>query len=251
MKIFQTSILILGLVIFVNSQTGQPRIYHKTPATGHRISGGVIMNPEGQPVAKADIEIRDIGQRAAGTQLFSRRTQTDERGRWTIDKVPDGDYLLVVNSGSRLARGKDGWFKELDSKPATEFVARTYEVKMSGTDIDNFAIQVIKGGRITGKIIMEGGEPIPEGLVVLPEQTAKTGGSPGRMAPVQPDGSFILEGVPVDDIFFKVFVFGKVKEFYTKSATVGSVDLLRETLKIEDGTEVKDVYIIFAKAMKK
>jgi hypothetical protein len=43
-------------------------------------------------------------------------------------------------------------------------------------------------------------------------------------------------------------VFGKSKEYYIKTATVGAIDFLREPIRIEDGAEVKDVQIVFAKA---
>jgi hypothetical protein len=91
----------------------------------------------------------------------------------------------------------------------------------------------------------------PKDLIVLPEQAVKEGRSPIRFAPVQSDGSFILEGVPTGDILLKVVVYGKPKEYYTKRATVAGMDLLGGVLSIEDGSEVKDVQIIFAKAADK
>lgn len=233
---------------------GQPQINHKTPAAGHRISGIVTMNPDSQPVAKAKIEIRGINRPVAGTQLFMSQTFTDEQGRWTIDNVPDDDYLIVVDPARTPpspVSNKDGQMNEVNSRAGTKFVSQTYEVKMSGTNIDNLAIQVIKGGRITGKVVMDGGESLPKDLIVLPEQTAKDGRSPVRSALVQPDGSFILEGVPTGSILLKVVVYVRAKEYYTKTAAVDGMDLLRETLSIEDGSEVKDVHIIFAKVTDK
>ncbi len=231
----------------------QPQIYHKTPAAGHRISGIVTMNPDSQPVAKAKIEIRGINRPAAGTQLFMSQTFTDEQGHWTIDNVPDDDYLIVVDPARTPSpvSNKDGQMNEVNSRAGTKFVAQTYKVRMSGTDIDNLAIQVIKGGRITGKVVMDGGESLPKDLIVLPEQTAKDGRSPVRSALVQPDGSFILEGVPTGSILLKAVVYGRAKEYYTKTAAVNGMDLLRETLGIEDGSEVKDVHIVFARVTKK
>jgi len=231
----------------------QPQIYHKTPAAGHRISGIVTMNPDSQPVAKARVEVRGINRPATGTQLFMSQTFTDEQGRWTIDKVPDNDYLILVDQARTPSpvSNKNGQMSDVKSRAETKFVAQTREVKMFGTNIDNLAIQVIKGGRITGKVVMDGGESLPKDLIVLPEQTAKDGRSPVRSALVQPDGSFILEGVPTGSILLKVVVYGKAKEYYTKTATVDGMDLLRETLSIEDGSEVKDVHIIFAKVTDK
>jgi len=232
---------------------GQPQINQKNPVAEHRISGTVTMKPDNQPVAKTKIEIRNINKPVAGAQLFMSKTFTDEQGRWTIDQVPDGNYLILVDPTVILlpVNTKNGQVNEVRSGTSAKFVAQTREVKMSGTDIDNLTIQVIKGGRITGRVIMDSGKPMPKSLIVLPEQTVKDGRSPSRIAPVEPDGTFILEGVPVGEILLKVVVYGKPKEYYMKTATVNGMDLLRETLSLEDGSEVKDVHIVFAKVTDK
>ena len=216
---------------------GQTPIKQETAAAGHRISGTVTMNADSQPIAKANINIRSIRRPATATELFMSHTVTDEQGRWTIDKVPDDDYLITVNPAGMAA--------------GTKFVSQNREVKMAGTDVDNVAFQVIKGGRITGKVVMDGGEPLPKDLLIIPGQTIKSGRSQVKTALVQPDGSFILENVPIGDILLKASVFGKPKEYRIKTATVGGIDLVREPIRIEDGAEVKDVQIVFAKVMDK
>lgn len=232
---------------------GQSQINQKNLAAEHRISGTVIMKPDNQPVAKTKIEIRGINKPVAGTQLFMSRTFTDEQGHWTIDQVPDGNYLILIDPTVILSpvSTKNGQVNEVRSGTSAKFVAQTYEVKISGTNIDNLVIQVIKGGRITGRVIMDDGEPMPKDLIILPEQTIKVGRSPLRIAPVDLNGTFILEGVPTGEILLKVVAYGKPKRYYMKTATVNGIDLLRETLSIEDGSEVKDVHIVFAKVTDK
>ncbi len=258
-RLFYALILTLTVSMLAMAQIQErvvelkPQTIQKTPAAGHRISGIVTVNPDGQPVANTKIEIRGINRPAAGTQLFMSQTFTDEQGHWTINKALDDDYLIIVDPARTPppVSNKGGQMNEVNYGVGTKFVSQTREVRMSGTDIDNLAIQVIKGGRITGKVVMDGGESLPKDLIVLPEQTVKNGRSPGRIAAVQSDGSFIIEGVPTGSIILKVVVYGRVKEYYTKTATVDGIDLLRETLSIEDGSEVKDVHIIFAKVMDK
>jgi hypothetical protein len=257
-RLLYTVILTLVVSVLAIAQTqeivvdGQPQINQKNPAA-YRISGTVTMKPDNQPVADTRIEVRGINKPAAGAQLFTSKTFTDEQGHWTIDQVPDGNYLILVDPTVILSpvNTKDGQVNEVRSGMSAKFVAQTREVKMSGTNIDNLVIQVIKGGRIIGKVIMEGGEPIPKNLIILPEQTVKDGRSPIRIAPVEPDGTFILEGVPTGEILLKVVVYGKPKEYYMKTATVNGIDLLRGTLTIEDGSEVKEVHIVFAKVTDK
>lgn len=219
-----------------------------TERTGHRVSGTVTMKPDEQAVAKAKVEIRNISVKPVGAVPFQDCIYTDSQGRWTIENVPDGEYLIIVDPHLRppSASQKDETTENVNSA-ATEFVAKTYEVKLAGNDIADLAMQVNRGGKISGTVTMDEGVPFPENLVVLPEQTDKSGRSLAKMAQVQPDGSFILTGVPTGKIRLRVFVYGKADEYYMKSASVNSAELLSETLEIADGTEIKNVRILFAR----
>jgi hypothetical protein len=232
-------ILALTVSVFATAQTservvdGKSSINQKSAAGFHHISGTVTMNSNKQPIAKANIELRSISRPGTGTQLFFIHTNTDEQGRWTIDKVPDDDYLITVNP-TGLATG-------------TKFVSQNREVKMAGADVDNVAFQVIKGGRITGKVVMGNGETLPERLIITPSQTIQSGRSQVKVAQVQPDASFVLEGVPTGEIILKAVVFAKPQAYFMKTATAGAVNLLSDPIRIEDGDEINDVYIVFAK----
>lgn len=247
--------LTLAVSLPVISQTqenivkDQAQINKENSAPGHRISGTVMMKTDNQPVAKTKVEVRSISNLAAGAPLFVSKTFTDEQGRWMLDNVPDGNYVVLVDPTFTLipVKTKNGQVEEIRSGMTAKFVAQTFEVKMAGTDIDDLAIQVIKGRRITGKVIMDGSEPIPEGLIVLPEQTIKFGRSPLRFAPVNVDGTFTLDAVPTGEILLKAVVYGKPKDYHMKSATLNDKDLLRETINIKDNSEVKSVSIVFAK----
>ena len=251
--------LTLATSLSVVSQTQEKivndlaRINKENSVVGHRISGMVTMKTDNQPVVKTKIEIRGTNNLAAGAPLFVSKIFTDEQGRWTLDNVPDGNYVVLIDPTVTLlpVKTNNGKVDEIRLGITAKFVAQTFEVKMAGTDIDDLTIQVIKGGRITGKVIMHGSEPIPEGLIVLPEQTIKFGRSPIRFAPVNPDGTFTLDAVPTGEILLKAVVFGKPKEYQMKSATVNDKDLLRETINIEDNSEVNDVNIVFAKVTDK
>lgn len=223
-----------------------------TERNGHRVSGTVTMKPDEQAVVKAKVEIRNISVKPAGAVPFQDCIYTDSQGRWTIENVPDGEYLIIVAPPHRpsLASQKDEKTDEANSV-AKEFVAKTYEVKMAGNDITDLALKVNRGGIISGRVTMDGGVPFPENLVVLPEQTAESGRSPAKMAQVEPDGSFTLTGVPTGKIRLRVFVYGKSNEYRMKSASVNGADLLSETLEIEDGTEIKNVRILFARTLER
>lgn len=229
------------------NKDGQQATKQKIAAAGHRLSGTVTMRLDNHPVAKAGISV--ISRPTAGGRPFTKMTVTDEQGHWTIDNLPDAVYSIIIVSGKTLppVGGQDGQ----TSQSTSQFVTQTSRLEIAGADIDDIAIQVIKGGRITGIVVMDDGESLPKDLVVLPEQVIKDGRSPVRMAQVKPDGSFILENVPTGEILLKAVVFGKPTEYFMKTATAGATDLMREPLRIEDGAEIKDVYIFFAKAADK
>ncbi len=220
----------------------------KPSAAGHRLSGTVTMRPDNHPVAKAGVSIRSRATTAGG-RPFSKRTITDEQGRWTIEDLPDAVYFIIVlpRRTFQPVGGRDGQTSELTS----QFVTQETKLEIAGADIDDIDFRVNKGGRITGRVVMDGGEPLPEGLIVVPRATIESNNAPMQNVQVNEDGSFVLEGVPNGETFLKTEGFDKPNEYFMKSATVGAIDLLREPLHIKDGTEIKDVYIVLAKVKDK
>lgn len=243
-------IIILVVSLLSNAQTperitGAESASNQKPiAAGHRLSGTVTMLPDNKPVAKAGISIMSLPP-AAGMKPLSLRTITDEQGRWKIDNVPDADYsVIIVPRRTILPTGaKDGQTSEVDSI----FITKESRVKVAGADVDNLDFHVNKGGRISGKVIMDDGGLLPARLIVVPRAAIASNNAPMQNIQVNPDGSFSLKGVPNGEIFLRAYVFNMPNEYFMKSATVGAIDLLREPLRIEDGTEVKDVQIVFAK----
>lgn len=214
-----------------------------------RISGTVKMKGDDRrPVANANILVRSIDRTARDNAFFESRALTDEQGRWVVDKVPDGAYLIVAEPLHSPTLAQEAMRREGGADSVTElsFVPSRHEVRVTGADVSGFTIEVSRGGRITGSVTMEGGQPLPKDLVVLPERVDVAGVAPIRIQTVRPDGSFTLEGVPTGSIRLHVFVYGKLNQYYTKSATVSGTDLLRETLPIEEGTEVKGVSVVFS-----
>jgi hypothetical protein len=217
----------------------------KAAAAGHRLSGTVTM--DNHPVAKAGISV--ISRPTADKPSFRKMTITDEQGRWSIDKLPDAAYTVIIVPGRTLP--PIGSQNGQTSESIAQFVSQQIRLEIAGGDIDDIDSRVIKGGRITGTVVMDGGESLPKDLIVLPEQVVNSEGASIRMAQVQPDGSFILENVPTGKILIKAVVFGKPTEYFMKTATLGAIDLLREPIRINDKAEIKDVYIVFAKATDK
>lgn len=216
-----------------------------SPRGARRISGTVMMRADGRPVANATILLRSLDLAGGDEAFFESRTLTDEHGRWAAGDVPEGAYLIVADPppppGDNAAPGVG-----TDPGARLSFVPERREVRVAGADINGLVIEVSRGGRVTGGVTMEGGQPLPKDLVVLPERVDVAGVAPIRIHPVRPDGSFTLEGVPTGEIRLRVFVYGKLNQYYAKSAMVNGTNLLREPLLIEDGLEVKGVRVVFS-----
>jgi hypothetical protein len=194
------------------------------PSATHRLSGTVTMRPDNHPVAKAGISIIRF-RGTTGERPFTERTMTDEQGRWSIDNLPDGVYSIIIVPGRTFPPigGNVGQKSELIS----QFVTQKTKLEIHGADIDDIDSQVNKGGRITGRVVMDGGEPIPEELIVVPRATIESDDPPMQNVQVNPDGSFDLEGVPNGEIHLKAIVFNKQTQRSLSSDKSFSITLVK------------------------
>src|SRR6266478_3247961 len=126
----------------------------------HSVSGIVRAEGDGHPVAGATVRLdkknanqayRDppaAGIEAAMSSYFST---TDTQGRWLLNNLPDGAYTLDVRPtgilGSKLGR----------------FVDKRQDLIVAGADVEDLAIEVSPGGRVSGHVTIErGNAPAPD-----------------------------------------------------------------------------------------
>ena len=201
----------------------------------HTVSGTVRAEGDGHPVAGATVRLnkRDADQayvsgalsgiEAAMSNYFST---TDAQGRWFLSNLPDGAYILDVRPkgilGAKLER----------------FVDKRQDLTVAGADVENLAIEVSQGARVSGHVTVEqGNTPAPE--ISIGIGSAFTG--------VDANGAFTATGVPEGEFPLAVMIRPQ-NVFYAKSIEVNGVDLLREKLKTTMGTEIKDVRVVIAPA---
>ena len=201
----------------------------------HTVSGTVRAEGDGHPVAGATVRLnkRDADQayvsgalsgiEAAMSNYFST---TDAQGRWFLSNLPDGAYILDVRPtgilGAKLER----------------FVDKRQDLTVAGADMENLAIEVSQGARVSGHVTVEqGNAPAPE--ISIGIGSAFTG--------VEANGAFTETGVPEGEFALAVMIRPQ-NVFYAKSIEVNGVDLLREKLKITMGTEIKEVRVVIAPA---
>src|SRR5207245_4818763 len=109
---------------------------------------------------------------------------------------------------------------------------------VAGADIENLAIEVSMGGRVSGHVTIEqGNAPAPDISI----------GIGSAITRVEENGAFTATGVPAGEFPLSVMVHPQ-NVFYAKSIQVNGADLLREKLKTTTGAEIKDVRIVIAPA---
>ena len=189
---------------------------------GHLITGAVVRlfkkNADHLPTSGDS-----SGIEAAMSNYFST---TDAQGRWSLNNLPDGVYTISVKStglvGAKLER----------------FVEKRQDLTIAGSDLENLAIEVSLGGRVSGHVTIEKVSARP------PDISIAVGSAITR---VEANGAFTVTGAAEGEFPVSVMI-RPPNTFYAKSIEVNGRDLLREKLQTKAGTEIKDVRIVVAPA---
>ena len=142
-----------------------------TQATG-RIAGRIVADGTNAPIADARIMVlpsappRPTAGRAGsfGAPWRPMQAQTDENGRFVIDKVEPGTYRLEVQKTGFAPTGVEG-----RGTTAEVAAGKTTEV----------ALVLQKGGVIAGKVLDAQGEPVTDVRLIAMRRTDRPAGLPG------------------------------------------------------------------------
>jgi hypothetical protein len=117
--------------------------------------GGVIVDEEGRPVSKAEVDpsIRFKKRPGDASELYvGTNIQTDAEGRWRFDSVPNSLNSVGVE------------IKHPQFAPLRRGLARSqFEIKPGEQPAEKITLQ--RGITVTGKVTTEEGEPIAGALV--------------------------------------------------------------------------------------
>jgi hypothetical protein len=196
----------------------------------HNISGMVRWRDNGDPITAARVQAvkkgpsTDRGNGLPGSNL----TSVDAKGNWSFSNLPDGAYQVVVEAAS-----KD-----------QQFVAAEQTVEVAGRDVSDIAIEVSRGIRIAGTIVIEGADH-PVSLSVM----AVRPGSPAQtfvnVNPVASTNEFVIVGAPDGRIMLTLST-RPSRPFYVKSIEARGKDLLSEQLEASEGDEITGVHIVIS-----
>ena len=149
-----------------------------TVEQGATIRGRLMQN--GKPVANAEVGVVTHSRRS-GTSFAEIRIGTQEDGTFAITNVPAGRVWLVYpKMDSLAARGIAG--------PVVEA-----ETKDNGEEVNVGDIALTPAHRLSGKVVLTDGKPIPEGMhVTLSADRAWD----SQTSVLAPDGHFEFSGLP-------------------------------------------------------
>ena len=137
---------LLGILAFAAPAAAQ-QPQQQTPAANAAVSGVVKDFGTGQPLANYNVstyvDVTWIGDTLVVGQGKQVKSVTDDKGRYRISDLPPGPYRI-------------------DCRNAESFgSSMTKHVTMSGQDIDGIDFLVKVNGAISGKVLDENKEPVP------------------------------------------------------------------------------------------
>ena len=171
--------------------------------------------------------------------------ETNKTGEWKFIDLPPGTYLItafVEPPKERIsATGSSG--SDNDSR---HLVFQQTEITITDKDQKNVTIELPEGNRILGTVAVEVSEKIKVSILVDQKDAGDILMSVPRSS--REDGTFILEGIPSGEVILDADVSG-FRDFYLKSITLGSQDLLREPLVVNEDSEISGVRIAIGKGL--
>lgn len=220
----------------------------------YTISGTVVAR-QGRAPVRARVSIQPRSEDSQNPFLESGQgTPTDAAGRWSIPNVPDGAYIIIVDpiredytetEETDVPVGVSAQSTQSSRRPqrppTPAYTRRQQDVTVSGADLSGIVIELSEGGRIQGTVAVEGNKKFLQGgaNILLVAMGGKSMFE--KYGSIQEDGKFIFDAVPPGE--FYLYLPGAGEEYYIKAMSAGGTDLLREPLKVGQGTNIDNVAI--------
>ncbi len=189
----------------VSVEEGEPAAVSVALSPGIPFDGAVVDDETGKPIAGATIAVEARGSVGGFTSAEFRapyaRARSDAEGRFHVRGVPEGKVATVAASARGYASGA--------------FSLRILGGQLTPAPV---VVRLVRGGAVFGVVRDSQGKPVPEATVyVVPAASAELRANPrgwrvsstgereqAVTAISGPDGSFRVEGLPLDDTYVAV-----------------------------------------------
>jgi hypothetical protein len=235
----------------------------------YKLGGRVISQKDKTPV-RAEITLQrvedektfslfnEIGKRAQGVK-------TDAEGAWLFKELPKGKYKVMISP----APARDEYRDDSDDPdaPVTPVKAKTpepprfakkiQEVTIEDKDLNDLTFELGYGAVISGTVTVENlANEMPNSVTIRAENENAELSSNGNMWNYRepPEKAttpkfkreFKIESVSAGKTKFSVIV---SDDYFVKSMTAGSVDLLAADYEIKEGERLENVKIVLGKGL--
>jgi 5-hydroxyisourate hydrolase-like protein (transthyretin family) len=189
---------------------------------------GLVMGKDG-PAGSTWVRLGYAGEYDSGGE---RQTTTDEKGRFEIEGVPPGTYLI----SALQKRDANGIYE----------IRGQQKVEVNGENVDSLVISIGAGSSLQGRNTVEGAsspklERIGVALTRLDDD--EQFGAEGR---VNKDGTFEIKSV--SDGTYGITLCCFESKWYIKSVRLGGADLLETGLQVEKGAPGGKIEVVIGSA---
>ncbi len=219
------------------------------PQRSARVSG-IVFNASGAPVeAMVQLMSEAVGiglslESAGPPPAFMINADTGADGRFSIDNVPPGPYVITANSSfsAGLIAGMQGGNANAGPSPAMrEIMERgpetaTMSIVVAGDNVSDLALTTRRGGALAGTFVADVGvvRPLPN-RVSAEARPAKGGGGPS-MTQGGASSAFRLAGMSGP---FYLGINGLPDDWAVSQITVDGVDVTDEPIDLKGQTELR------------
>jgi hypothetical protein len=180
-------------------------------ASTYHVHGVVTVMGAGSPLPNLSVNIWPIG---AGTVLPIPGVQA-EAGSFDLPRVPPGRYFLSAQTLT----------------PPGPLLRNVMQIEVVDRDLEGVAITLRPGVTLTGRLSIEGLEPVPAGIVASIQLRAAAGMSGYSAIRFQPDGTFTIDNVTPGEYRFRVLQGARPR--WVKSARFGGEDVLTAPVRVD------------------
>jgi hypothetical protein len=210
----------------------------------YKVAGTIVAG--GKPFAGAYLRLSPRDEGFGGPTLdrpYGIPARADKDGQWVFPEVPDGTYEVELDSTSDQFYERS---QDEGNKPRQKFIGEPLLVTVAAADVSDLVMSLSLGGRISGSITVEGDKPLPRSIDVFSEvlRSDRSQYMTSSHVDAQSKGAFSIAAVAAGENILKVRVWGE--EYFIKSMSWNSRDLLRQPLRMPDGGELKDIRIILS-----
>ncbi len=229
----------------------------------YKINGRVTSKKDKTPV-RAEVNLQRVGDEKTFSIFaeIGRRMQaspTDEKGEWMFKELPKGTYKVIVSPAAAIPDFVDDTDVPKPKLPPTpKFAKKVQEITIEDKDLTEINVELGFGATVSGTVAVENVfNEMPRSVTIRAENEVEELNANGGLwnaevakadsKPTTINREFKIDNVSEGKTKFSVFVGDG--DYYVKSMTSGSTDLLAGDYEIKEGEKLNNIRIVLGKGL--